>query len=43
MSSFIVEFTEIQQLLPHPNADLLEIAIVKGWQLVVKKGQYQDE
>jgi RNA ligase (TIGR02306 family) len=41
MSSLIVEVTEIQQILPHPNADLLEIAIVKGWQLVVKKGQYQ--
>lgn len=41
MSSLIVEVTEIQKILPHPNADLLEIVIVKGWQLVVKKGQYQ--
>ncbi len=29
MSSLIVEVTEIQKISPHPNADLLEIVIVK--------------
>ncbi len=40
MSSLIVEISRIQQLLPHANADRLELAHVKGWQCVVPKGQY---
>jgi RNA ligase (TIGR02306 family) len=41
MSSLIVPVTEIEKLLPHSNADALELAQVLGWQLVVRKGEYQ--
>src|SRR5580704_13397414 len=40
MSSLIVEISKIQQVLPHPNAQRLELAHVKGWQCVVPKGKY---
>lgn len=31
----------IDDIIPHPNADLLELAIVEGWQCVVKKGDFR--
>lgn len=31
----------IDQILPHPNADLLEIAKILGWNVIVKKGEFQ--
>lgn len=31
----------IDSILPHSNADALELAIIGGWQVVVKKGEYQ--
>lgn len=31
---------EIAEVKEHPNADLLELAIIKGWQCVVKKGEF---
>ena len=40
MSSLIVEVSKIQQILPHPNAEKLELAHVKGWQCVVPKAKY---
>ena len=40
MSNLIVEVCEVADVLPHPNADRLEIAIVKGWQTVIGKGQF---
>jgi len=40
MSSLIVEVAEIQKVLPHPNAERLELAHVKGWQCVIPKGKY---
>lgn len=40
-SSLIVEVCEIKEIKVHPNADALEIAIVKGWETVIKKGQYK--
>jgi RNA ligase (TIGR02306 family) len=40
MSSLIVEISRIQQILPHRNAERLELAQVKGWQCVVLKGKY---
>jgi RNA ligase (TIGR02306 family) len=40
MSSLIVEVSRIERVLPHPNADLLELAHIKGWQCVVPKGRY---
>lgn len=32
----------IKSIKPHPNADLLEIAQVLGWQTIVKKGEFQE-
>jgi RNA ligase (TIGR02306 family) len=40
MSSLIVEVCRIDRVLPHPNADLLELAHIKGWQCVVSKNKY---
>lgn len=41
MSSLIVPVTTIEAVKPHSNADSLELARVLGWQLVVRKGEYQ--
>ncbi len=41
MSSHIVEVCEITDVQPHPNADRLDIAQVKGWQCVTGRGQYR--
>src|SRR5438876_11061520 len=41
MSSLIVEVCEISQILPHINADALEIAVVKGWQCIIKKESFR--
>lgn len=31
----------IDDVLPHPNADALELAVIGGWQLCVKLGEYK--
>ena len=41
MSSLIVEVSTIDEVLPHPNADNLALAVVKGWQTVIGKDQYK--
>lgn len=41
MSSLIVAIAAIDEVKPHPNADRLEIAVIKGWQVIVGKGTYQ--
>ncbi len=41
MSSLIVEVSRIDQIAPHPNADKLELAQIKGWQCVVPKSKYK--
>jgi RNA ligase (TIGR02306 family) len=41
MSSLIVEVCAVAEVLPHPNADALEIAVVKGWQCLIKKGSFK--
>jgi hypothetical protein len=41
MSSLIVPIALIEKITPHSNADALELAQVLGWQLVVRKGEYQ--
>ncbi len=41
MSSLIVEVSQIDAIHPHPNADALDLAVIKGWQCVVPKGKYQ--
>jgi len=38
MSSIAVRVVSISDVQPHTNADSLELAIVNGWQMVVRKG-----
>jgi RNA ligase (TIGR02306 family) len=40
MSDLIVEVVRIEKILPHGNADALDVAVVKGWECIVKKGQF---
>lgn len=40
-STLIVPIAAIDSIVPHPNADRLEIAHVLGWQVVVPKGRYR--
>lgn len=40
MSKLIVEVVEVKEVKPHPHADRLEIVVVKGWQVVVGKGDF---
>lgn len=40
MSSLIVEICTVEEILPHENADLLEVAKVKGWHCIVPKDKY---
>lgn len=40
MSTHSVNIVKIEQVLPHANAERLEIVPVGGWQAVVKKGQF---
>lgn len=40
MSKLIVEVCKIEDVSLHPNADKLEIAKIKGWLVIVQKGQY---
>ncbi len=41
MSDLIVPVLEIKEVLPHPNADKLELVVVAGWQVVVGKGDFK--
>ena len=41
MSSLIVDVCEIADVEEHTNANALEIALVKGWKCVVRKGEFQ--
>lgn len=40
-STYKVPLTTILEINPHNNADLLEVATVYGFQVIVKKGQYK--
>lgn len=40
MSKLIVEVCEVKEVRPHPNADRLEICVVKGWNVIAQKGQF---
>jgi RNA ligase (TIGR02306 family) len=40
MATLIVEVCRIDRVLPHANADALELAQIKGWQCVVPRGRY---
>lgn len=37
----LANIKQILEIVPHPNADALELAIIEGWQCVVKKGQFK--
>lgn len=37
----LASIEEIKEILPHPNADKLEIAQILGWQCIVKKGEFK--
>ena len=41
MSNFKVPLTQIREILPHANAERLEVAVVYGFQVIVKKGVYE--
>lgn len=41
MSTHSVNIIEIDRVLPHENAERLELIPVGGWQAVVKKGQFK--
>lgn len=41
MSSLIVEVCKVSKIKPHPNADKMEIAVVKGWECCVGIGQFK--
>ena len=41
MSQLVVEVCQIDEVKPHPNADRLDIAVIKGWQCVVRKDQHK--
>lgn len=38
MSTFRVEVTRIDEVLPHPNADRLELVRIRGWKAVAARG-----
>lgn len=37
----LATIARIDQILPHPNADSLELANVRGWQVVTKKDEFK--
>lgn len=41
MSSLIVNVVKIDKVETHPNADKLDIAFVKGWQVIVGRNEYK--
>lgn len=41
MSNLIIPVAAIEKLTPHTNADSLELAQILGWQMVVRKGEYE--
>lgn len=41
MSTFSVPIKRIRAILPHPNADAIEFAVIDGYRSIVKKGQFK--
>lgn len=41
MADLIVEISKIERIEPHTNADRIEVAVVKGWNCIIQKGQYK--
>lgn len=42
MERKMVTLRTIDKILPHNNADSLELAMIGGWQVVVRKGEYYE-
>lgn len=42
MSNPKIWLTEIHDVRAHPNADALDLALVQGWQMAVKKGAFRN-
>ena len=40
MAKIVVEVCKIDKIVPHPNADKLEIACIRGWECIVPKERY---
>jgi RNA ligase (TIGR02306 family) len=40
MSTFRVEITRIDEILPHPHADRLELVRIRGWKAVAARGAH---
>ncbi len=41
MSELYIPITTVDEVRPHPNADRLDLAVVKGWQVVVARDSMQ--
>jgi RNA ligase (TIGR02306 family) len=41
MSTFEVNVVKIDNVIPHPGADRLDLVQIAGWNCVVRKGEYQ--
>lgn len=41
MERKLASIVEINDIQPIPNADAIEVATVKGWKVVVKKGEFK--
>jgi RNA ligase (TIGR02306 family) len=41
MAKVIAEICELEDVRAHPNADRLELASIKGWQVCIPKGKYK--
>lgn len=41
MSSLLVEVVRVGEITKHPNADTLSTVAVKGWNCIIKTGQFQ--
>lgn len=42
MSEMIIEVCQIKEVKEHPNADRLEICVVKGWNVISQKGRWKE-
>lgn len=42
MSNLIVEICKIENVQRHNNSDNLDLAQIKGWQVVIKRNEYKD-
>ena len=41
MTRSLVTIQKVKEILPIPNADMIELAKIEGWQCVVKKGEFK--